>query len=508
MAVESEVPKNIKEYLPKHTRSSALKLAFFSLVIPVLFFAYVALLDNSNFTPLKLGLIVLSYLLTLGISLLALSQSLKPLKDLLSTITYLSGEPTDKPPLKPHDPKYAGTGLETAINSLYELSRAEASAKLTSEDDDFEFVYRALDNSRAGFVIMQAGKVVYANASAPIVIDNNGAKKLKLLFQDNDSLEQWLEYCKANEVKADKIWTRIPNTLPEEENCRYYDVLASYSKESSYELVLNLIDRTAIYASTEEELNFIAFAAHELRGPITVIKGYLDVLSGELGASFTKDQAEMFERLKVSANRLSSYINNILNTSKYDRRHLKLSLAEDKVASVYDVIRDDMATRASTQKRVLNVSIPDNLPTIAADRASLSEVFSNLIDNAIKYSREGSVINVIARTSGDNVEISVQDFGIGMPANVISNLFGKFYRSHRSRETVAGTGIGLYISKAIVESHGGTITVRSQEGKGSVFSVILPTYQIMSTKLAQNQSNEGIIAQGSGWIKNHSTYRG
>lgn len=96
-----------------------------------------------------------------------------------------------------------------------------------------------------------------------------------------------------------------------------------------------------------------------------------------------------------------------------------------------------------------------------------------------------------------------------MPGSVVSNLFQKFYRSHRSRETVAGTGIGLYISKAIVESHGGTVSVRSEEGRGSTFIVTLPTYASIADQLKTgDNSNEGFIKQGQGWIKNHTMYRG
>ena len=94
-----------------------------------------------------------------------------------------------------------------------------------------------------------------------------------------------------------------------------------------------------------------------------------------------------------------------------------------------------------------------------------------------------------------------------MPSNVVENLFQKFYRSHRSREAVAGTGIGLYITKAIVESHGGHINVTSAEGKGSTFTVSLPTYDSVSKKLDENKSNEDIIKEGGGWIKNHGMYR-
>jgi signal transduction histidine kinase len=206
---------------------------------------------------------------------------------------------------------------------------------------------------------------------------------------------------------------------------------------------LTLVDQTELYKDGEEDLNFIAFAAHELRGPITVIRGYLDVLEDELSDVLVDDQKELFRRLTVSANRLSGYINNILNTSRYDRRHLNVSLVSDSLASIYATIADDMSLRASSQNRLLSVAISTDLPNIAADRASLGEVISNLIDNAIKYSNEGSAINVTAEHVGDFVELSVVDHGIGMPGSVVKNLFQKFYRSHRSRETVAGTGIGL-----------------------------------------------------------------
>jgi len=139
----------------------------------------------------------------------------------------------------------------------------------------------------------------------------------------------------------------------------------------------------------------------------------------------------------------------------------------------------------------------------------MSEVLGNLIDNAIKYSNDGGSIEVTAGVNGDFVEVSVVDHGIGMPANVISNLFHKFYRSHRSRETVAGTGIGLYISKAIVESNGGKISVRSVEGHGSTFTFSLPIYSTVADKLKTGVNNQGFIERSSsGWIKNHGAFRG
>lgn len=256
-------------------------------------------------------------------------------------------------------------------------------------------------------------------------------------------------------------------------------------------------------------MDFISLAAHELRGPITVIRGYLDVLRPELDSLMNQEQRQIFDRLDVSANRLSGYVGNILNASKYDRRHLKLHLREDNISDIYGLVADDLALRASTQGRVLSVTMPADIPTIAADRNSLSEVMANLVDNAIKYSREGGQVVVSAGVDGQRVFFRVQDYGIGIPSSVIGNLFSKFYRSHRSRQTVAGTGLGLYISKAIVESHGGRVGLSSTEGEGSIFYFSLPLYSAVAEKLqASGSINEGIIETSSGWIKNHAMYRG
>jgi len=450
----------------------------------------------------------------------------RPIRDLLNAVIHVSGDLTATTPPNPNDARFAKNGFKDVLQTIYQLAStdkepiaviASAPATIIEAATPTQIVKpastaleAALNETSCGFVVMNHDRVItFSNKAAPLNINTEGVATLSLLFNGAETLDAWLDECEKTAVHAEKTWSRVPNKLPEEEGRRLFDVIASYDKGTESEVVLTLIDRTGLYEVGEQELDFIAFAAHELRGPITVIRGYLDVLEDELKDVLKDDQHELFHRLTVSANRLSGYINNILNTSRYDRRHLKVHLAETTVAEVYDTIRDDMTLRANAQNRLLAVNIPDTLPKIAGDPASLGEVFGNLIDNAIKYSNEGGAIDVTASQKGDTVEIAITDHGIGMPGNVIGNLFQKFYRSYRSRETVAGTGIGLYISKAIVESHGGAISVRSEDGKGSTFTVSLPTFQVVADKLkAGNNSNEGLIEQGSGWIKNHNMYRG
>jgi signal transduction histidine kinase len=453
-----------------------------------------------------------------GVSLLALliiqvvtDLLLRPLKDLANALVHVSGEQSAAPPPNLNDAYYKRNRLRPLLKQIYDLAAAEPATQAATPAEGSVDVQGALNHTATAIIMLDSrAQVVYANKSAPIQIAPDGKKTLELVFDADQTIAQWLQERGEHDIHAEHVWRRIANKVTGEEGRRLYDAFVSYEKGSEIETVITLFDRTDEYQPEDDDLDFIAFAAHELRGPITVIRGYLDALNDELVDKVDGDQKELFQRLIVSANRLSGYINNILNASRFDRRHLKVHLSELSVADMYATIADDMQLRASSQHRLLAVDFPAGLPTVAADLSSFSEVLSNLIDNAIKYSNDGGSIVVTAQADGSFVEISVTDHGIGMPANVIANLFHKFYRSHRSRETVAGTGIGLYISKAIVESHGGKISVRSVEGHGSTFTFSLPIYATVADKLtAQGTNTEAFVEHSSsGWIKNHGAFRG
>jgi len=508
-----KVPRLASQFWPDFLKRKLTLIILMQIIISAAIGAVLVQAGIFTVDSVELWIIVGGFfVIQLGVNILIFISTASPTKDLIAAIINVAGEQPKLPLPNPNTSKNEKTGFRDALNVIYELSSGSGQVELKESDNTprITAALSALDMTLCGFIAFDKNrKIVYSNKSAPVHKNSDGEKSVELLFNGADTFDSWLEHCKENSVHDEHIWYRIPDRLPNEEGRRFFDVIASYEKGTTVETVMTLIDRTSKYSVDEEDLDFISFAAHELRGPITVIRGYLDVLEDELSDVLQGDQSELFHRLIVSSNRLSGYIDNILNTSRYDRRHLKMDLAEDTVAAIYDTISDDMKLRAGAQNRLLTVKFPDDLPTIAADRASISEVFGNLIDNALKYSNEGGLVNVSAKVSGDFVDVSVVDNGIGMPENVVSQLFQKFYRSHRSRETIAGTGIGLYISKAIVESHGGTITVRSEDGKGSTFTVSLPIYSTVADKLkAGNNSNEGLIGEGNGWIKNHSMYRG
>lgn len=495
----------------------ALFLAMASQVIVILLVILIVLVFYPSPSVQAWAMMMVVAFIVLITSAIVTNTLLRPLRDLSAALVHAAGERSAVPPPNVNNSYYERTHLRPLLAQVLEMSnehsekQAAEAAKDSSETDSIPDVAAQLNHTSTGIIMLnESREVVYANKSAPVHIDGAGKKNIELIFDVDQTIDQWLTERGEHDIHAEKMWRRIANKLTGEADRRLYDVFVSYEKGSEVETIITLFDRTDDYQPEDDDLDFIAFAAHELRGPITVIRGYLDTLNDELEGKVDGDQVELFQRLIVSANRLSGYINNILNASRFDRRHLKVHLTEMTVADIYDTIADDMQMRASAQQRLLSVEFPDSLPTVAADLNSMSEVMGNLIDNAIKYSNEGGSIEVNATVNGDFVEVSVTDHGIGMPANVISNLFHKFYRSHRSRETVAGTGIGLYISKAIVESNGGKISVRSIEGHGSTFTFSLPIYATVAEKLkaAGTNNQEFIEHSSSGWIKNHGAFRG
>jgi two-component system phosphate regulon sensor histidine kinase PhoR/two-component system sensor histidine kinase VicK len=434
-----------------------------------------------------------------------------PLKVLSQAIAHVSKDPIQTPPPSLSKSQQR-SGLKELVQTVYELAANGAAFQAVSGSTtaDIVPVESVLKDLPCGVIVLNStGEITYANGLAPVHTDSQNKRILELLFEQSDGLDNWITHSK-DKIRDTKTWRRIANKIPGEEDRRIFDVIGHYDKSThqAANFVLITIDRTTEYSPAEEDMDFIALAAHELRGPITVIRGYLDVIDQELAPALKPEDQELIDRLQVSAERLSGYINNILNVSRYDRNHLKLHLHEEKLLGIVKALVPDLALRAKTLNRSLVFHIDENLPTIAADRSSLSEVISNLIDNAIKYSHEGGEVTISARTEGNFVETTVEDNGIGMPETVVRNLFTKFYRSHRSRQQVSGTGLGLYICKAIVESHGGSIWVRSKEGKGTTFGFTMPIYSTVADKLAKSDNgNEQIIEQADGWIKNHAMYR-
>lgn len=322
------------------------------------------------------------------------------------------------------------------------------------------------------------------------------------------NIADWLEKVKVRNVAARTSWPLI--TLKVNDQIKAAELLASYRRLGvhSSELILVLIDRSGEYTRQEKQMEFIAIAAHELRGPITVMRGLIEALQHETDKKLSAEEATLLTRLSVSGRQLAGYVNNILNVSRVEQDGFAVKPQETNWQELVSASSHDLSVRAHAHSQQLKINLPKKLPALAVDPVAIQHVITNLVDNAIKYSKQNSEIILSASLKDGVVETTVQDFGVGIPASLVDNLFTKFYRSHRSKQLASGTGLGLYLCKAIIEAHGGNIWVRSTEGVGTTFGFTLPTFESVAEDLKKRNTNtSGIIRTSHGWIKNHALYR-
>jgi len=238
-------------------------------------------------------------------------------------------------------------------------------------------------------------------------------------------------------------------------------------------IVGSVRDISRFREAEELKSTFISIISHELKTPVALIKGYAGTLrrkDAEWKAATVRESAAVIEE---EADRLTQLIDNLLDASRLQAGGLELNMG--------DVALDQMAQRlvekfrTQTNQHVLSVDFPPDWPLVQADAGRMEQVLSNLIGNAIKYSPTGGTVRVTGRVLPGEVIVSVSDEGIGIPVDEQSRIFERFYRvdDALSRRT-AGSGLGLYLAKAVIDAHGGRIWVESAPGHGASFSFALP----------------------------------
>jgi PAS domain S-box-containing protein len=226
--------------------------------------------------------------------------------------------------------------------------------------------------------------------------------------------------------------------------------------------------RDAVVELNQVKNDLIAMMAHDFKGPLTTIVGFADVLAED--ERLDEGARQYLGMISSSALRLASLATDTLAISRLEQNELQLTLGEVDLA---DLARG--VARVFSVTRPVDLRVGAGSMTVTGDAARLGQVLENLIGNAIKYSPGGEPVEVTLRSRVEAVEFSVRDRGIGIPLAERTKLFGRFARASNARALgIAGTGFGLYLSKTIVELHGGTIELASDEGQGSTFRVLVP----------------------------------
>ncbi|MDD4954005.1 MAG: ATP-binding protein [Candidatus Omnitrophica bacterium] len=237
--------------------------------------------------------------------------------------------------------------------------------------------------------------------------------------------------------------------------------------------LLVIHDITRIRELETMRRDFVANVSHELKTPLTSIKGFVETLLE--GAIDDKENSRHFlEIIRSHADRLDALVSDLLMLSRLESQQIPLEKEEVDLKGLADTVLAGF----KSQLRKGSIQAANDLPhdlIVQADRSKIEQVFTNLIDNAIKFNHQGGTLRIYSQDAGDKIKITVEDSGIGIPPKDIPRIFERFYRvdKARSRE-LGGTGLGLSIVKHIIESHGGSVGVETTEGLGSKFRFILP----------------------------------
>ncbi len=346
---------------------------------------------------------------------------------------------------------------------------------------DLDFVNKQsraiLDSiSEAVLGLNSAGKIVFYNSFAEKLL---GWEELEVVSRQytaflllypsgqsyiiNDLQEKFTKDLKIFNKEGQGVSVRIINSPILDDSAKFLGnvlTVRDISKEKELE---------------EMKFDFVSMAAHELRSPVTIIRGYLTAIAEETTSTDLKVQ-KFIRRAMVTTDQLRVLVENLLNISQIEKGSLQINQEEIVWEELISKIVDDFAPKAEEKKIAVTFEKPKKkLPKVYVDVFRISEVLNNLFSNALNYTEEGGTVKVKTEVKNNFVVTSVEDTGIGMAQKAIPYLFQKFYRVTENMESgKSGTGLGLYISKTIVLRHGGRIWVESKLGKGSTFYFTAP----------------------------------
>jgi signal transduction histidine kinase len=219
---------------------------------------------------------------------------------------------------------------------------------------------------------------------------------------------------------------------------------------------------------------FVAVVAHDLRTPLTAIRGYVDLLLGGDAGELTETQTRFLGIVGRNADKLGRLSRDLLFLARAEERTLDLDLGDVDLAELLSETVATATPAAQAKDVEITVEIDAVLPP-RADRARLAQLLDNLVSNAVKFTPAGGQVSLALRAEADAAVVEVADTGVGIPEDEVPLLFTRFFRSSSARDAgVPGTGLGLTIARTIAEAHGGTIMVESREGEGTRFTVSLP----------------------------------
>jgi len=375
------------------------------------------------------------------------------------------------------------------IGTIQDITERKKSEEALAKEASWRSIL--MEQSRDGIVIIdQDGKVFEANPRYAEMLGYSHEEMQTLHMWDWDihyTREQLLEMLRLADNKGilhETSQRRKDGTLLDVEinanAARFGERKLSFcvcrditERKRAEEELLNT--KLAAEAASQSKGEFLATMSHELRTPLNSIIGFSDVLLEGMFGSLNEKQTAYINNISKGGKHLLNLINDILDLSKVEAGEMELDYERFYVSLAIDEIKTIISPLAIKKNICLDVKVEPQLGMIGADKTKLKQILYNLTSNAIKFTPEKGYVTIEARRSGNFVQVSVMDTGIGISKNDMDKLFQPFKQLNRyiTRE-YEGTGLGLALVKKFVEMHGGKIRVESKVGEGSIFTFVLP----------------------------------
>lgn len=336
-------------------------------------------------------------------------------------------------------------------------------AELTRSRKEFSLI---TENMSEGFIIIDSRTEVLSYNTAALKIlgsDFTGSSRSVLVLNRSEAFRSAVEDALAGKRSETDL------TLSE----KIYQVIATpaFTGSSVTGAVMIILDITEKEAREELRREFTSNVSHELKTPLTTIYGISDMLVG--GIVKPEDIPGFAKNIRDEAGRMITLIQDILKLSQLDEN--TFSDQRERV-DLYELAQSAAERlRPQADEKHVTISVTGERSEFTGIATVLEEMIYNLLDNAVKYNKQGGRADVDVSSSGDDIVVTVSDTGIGVPADSIDRIFERFYRADKSHSRkIGGTGLGLSIVKHGVSLHGGSITVKSSEGSGTTFTMALP----------------------------------
>ena len=309
-------------------------------------------------------------------------------------------------------------------------------------------IHKTVDGT--GYILLGPKKSGNQYSSLDIQVLDTVSKELVIAIQNSLHLEEIEQFNVTLQNKVDEATSKLRHTNEQ------------------------------LKALDEAKDDFISMASHQLRTPLTSVKGYISmILDGDTG-KITALQKKMLGQAFFSSQRMVYLISDLLNVSRLKTGKFAI---EPKVVNLVDLINEEMIQLLETSKSkdvTLNYLKPTHFPDLYLDEIKTRQVVMNFIDNAIHYTPPGGKVDIILEETPQTIEFRVVDNGIGVPKSEVHHLFTKFYRASNARKTRPdGTGLGLFMAKKVIIAEGGSVLFESKENEGSTFG-----FTFSKTKLA------------------------